>query len=617
MAIGLLSGSSKNTSSPKGFANSPSLQFQLGPSPAQDTGFTVIGDTGSKVTYVSSLGNLQFNRGTVFSNIQNQDINFVGTGTGNVIVSGLQRNISTNTGVLVVKGGIGIANGLYTGEDINVNGLTIGRGYDGTNNIVITGAARQITNDVDFDGENSISIGWSALTNISSAQNSIAIGRYAMSSGSNLTNTIAIGDSSLQRVGSIISMPVGNISAISVGTMTVVTVVNHQLSTGSAISIIGLGGTLGANLNGKNYLARAITPNNLLLYDFVANDNTYDLAVNSIYSLIDGKNPLVDSTGWSGSVTSSTVSRQIVTYANVGLGTNAGQSFYNGQHNFFIGNNSAPNLTTGSFNFFIGYEVSTNMITGDNNISFNSKVLQNGRSNQIGFGNVFYFDGISTTTIGSSLFVSDSNYGNYYNESTGFFNSTGALRVNGGAGIRGSLHIGANLTVTNSGTVTLSPSTGTVTINPASTGTIDNMSIGATVAGPGVFTTVNITNTASSTGGTTGALQVLGGVGVVKNIHVGTSINVDTANVRSTASSTSTTTGAVTVVGGVGVRGSVYSKDGNPYQNNLLYSPKVTVGATVPLNPNIADFWINTNNLGEYQYILDGTSTFWIQIAQL
>jgi len=614
---GLISGSSKNSSSPTGFANSPALQYQLGPSPAQDTGFTVIGNSGSVVTYASSLGNLQFDHGTIYSNIQNQNINLVGTGTSNVVVSGNQPNGSVSTGVLVVQGGVGISKGLYTGQDINVNGLTIGQGYNGTNNIVITGVASSITNSVDFDGENSISIGWSSLTKISSAQNTIAIGRYALSSGTNLTNTIAIGDQSLKSAGTISSLPVGNINAISTGTMTVVTVFNHNLSTGSAILITGLGGTLGSNLNGNSYLASILTTNTFALYNLYYPDDLYNLATDSIYSVISGKNSLVDSTGWSGSVTSGTVSRSIVTYSNIGIGTNAGQSFYNGQHNFFIGNNAASNLTTGSFNFFIGYDVSSNMTAGDNNISFNSKVLQNGRNNQIGFGNVFYFDGASTTTIGSSLFVSDPNYGNYYNESTGFYNSTGALRINGGAGIRGSLYIGANLNVTNSGTVTLSPSTGTVVINPASTGTIDNMVIGSVKPNTGTFTVAQVTDTSASAGANTGALQVLGGVGVVKNIYAGTSVDTNTLNVRSTAAANSTTNGAVTVAGGVGVQGSVYSRDGNPYENNLLYSPKVTVSATVPLNPHIADFWINTTNLGEYQYVLDGTSTFWIQIAQL
>jgi hypothetical protein len=156
-----------------------------------------------------------------------------------------------------------------------------------------------------------------------------------------------------------------------------------------------------------------------------------------------------------------------------------------------------------------------------------------------------------------------------------------------------------------------------VVINPASTGTIDNMVIGSVKPNTGTFTVAQVTDTSASAGANTGALQVLGGVGVVKNIYAGTSVDTNTLNVRSTAAANSTTNGAVTISGGVGVQGSIYSQDGNPNENNLLYSPKVTVSDTVPLNPHIADFWINTNNLAEYQYIIDGTSTFWIQIAQL
>jgi len=45
-----------------------------------------------------------------------------------------------------------------------------------------------------------------------------------------------------------------------------------------------------------------------------------------------------------------------------------------------------------------------------------------------------------------------------------------------------------------SATVTISPTgTGTVVINPNSTGTIDNMNIGASVAGTGRFTSVTVT----------------------------------------------------------------------------------------------------------------------------
>jgi hypothetical protein len=612
----LLSGSQKNTSSPSGYANTPNLQYQLGPTPTNNTGYTLIANSASQATYVSSLGNLQFNLGTVVSNLPNQNITFIGTGTGNVIVKGLQTNVSTTTGVLVVQGGVGISKGLYTGQDINVNGLTIGRGYSGANNIVITGAASSITNNVDFDGENSISIGWSALGGLTSSQNSIAIGRYALSSGTNLTNTIAIGDSSLQKAGTISSVFVGNISSISTGTSTTITINNHGLSTGSSIKISGVGGLLGTNLNGNTYLTNVISVDTVSLYNFVYPDDLYYFANDSVYSLVFTRNSAVNSTNFgTGTVTSAVAYKNIVTYANIALGTNAGQSFYNGQHNFFLGDSAAPNFTTGSFNFFIGYNVGENMITGDNNISFNSKVMRSGYSNQIGFGNVFYYDGIGKTSLSSSVFMGDTSA---YSDATGSFNGTGALQVYGGAGIRGSVYVGANLSATGTGIVTLAPiGTGTVAIYPSTTGRIDNMVIGAYNAQTATFFAATVSSAIDTMNVTSGALQVVGGVGIAKSAYMGLKTDTDTLNVRSTAAANSTTNGAVTIAGGVGVQGSVYSQDGNPNVNNLLYSPKVTVSSTAPVNPNIADFWINTNNLVEYQYIIDGTSTFWIQIAQL
>ena len=99
----LLSGSLLNTSSPTGFANPRQLQYQLGPTPNTSTGFTLIANSSSQITYVSSLGNLQFFSGTVYSNIPDRNIVFIGTGTGSVLVQGTQTNLSTSTGVLTVS----------------------------------------------------------------------------------------------------------------------------------------------------------------------------------------------------------------------------------------------------------------------------------------------------------------------------------------------------------------------------------------------------------------------------------------------------------------------------------------------------------------------------------
>jgi hypothetical protein len=63
------------------------------------------------------------------------------------------------------------------------------------------------------------------------------------------------------------------------------------------------------------------------------------------------------------------------------------------------------------------------------------------------------------------------------------------------------------------------------------------------------------------------------------------------------------------------VPGSIYSADGNPNENYLLYSPKVTLSTSAPDGPRVGDFWINPDIGVELQFIRDGTSTFWIQFT--
>lgn len=606
-----------------------------------------------------------FSSGTVYSNIPDQNITLIGTGTGNVTVTGSVANTSTDTGVLVVNGGIGIANGIWTGDDIHVNGLTIGQGYEGTNNVVIRGFANSVTNDI--DGENNIAIGYNTLLGLSSAENTIAIGRNALGTGTFVANTIAIGDSALSKSNSIQSLLVGDIVSITTGSTTTVTILSHGLSTGTEIIIEGILGTV--ELNNQNYLINSVGTDTLVLYSIYDVNLTTPIATTQEY--LGGGN----------------IQREINAYSNIAIGTSAGTNFYDGVQNFFIGHNVAPFFTTGSYNFFIGHEVGGNMISGDRNIAIGGNQLVNGANDQINIGSVFYYNGGGYLELNANTGVG------LGDESTS--TDTGAFNVYGGAGISGSLYVGGRLDVTGVGEILLSPTNANVRINPDGSGTVfiypedtnpgnmDNLAIGVYRPREGHFTnldadTVHIASTASSTSTTTGALTVAGGVGVQGDLWVGgiihgtvegaviantstfatnvqideatsntnyyitlapaiggfeiinadTLLSYDTTNnvltvpvlaVTSTASSTSTTTGALTVAGGVGIKGSVYSQDGNAEENYLVYSPKVSVADYPPTTAtnHVGDYWINSLNFKQYQWIKDGTSTFWIQIAQL
>ncbi len=116
--------------------------------------------------------------------------------------------------------------------------------------------------------------------------------------------------------------------------------------------------------------------------------------------------------------------------------------------------------------------------------------------------------------------------------------TTGSINnVNIGATTRGT---GAFTTLAANSTVSLTPSnagvtisptgSGNVVINPATAGTIDNVAIGNTTRGGGSFTVLNANNTVSFTAGSSststssGTLQISGGIGLSENIYAGGNI---------------------------------------------------------------------------------------------
>jgi hypothetical protein len=98
-------------------------------------------------------------------------------------------------------------------------------------------------------------------------------------------------------------------------------------------------------------------------------------------------------------------------------------------------------------------------------------------------------------------------------------------------------------------------------------------------------------------------------------------IKVGSANIANTTISTSTTTGALVVGGGIGIAGNVYadalrtttgiywSGNGNPIAG-ITY----TASASSPAGPSKGDQWYDTVSDILYEYIFDGTSSYWVDI---
>jgi hypothetical protein len=542
----LLSGKTLRSGGSNTFINLKGAQPQFPPDADQTTGYTISTNALSISTATNTLGNLVHYKGEIYSNLPNGNITFTGTGTGTVIVSQPTISLSTDSGSLVVHGGIGVGGNMIIADDIVVNGITVGQGYQGINNISLEGAPALTPTDNFNDGQESISIGWGSLQNISSANRSIAIGVNALSSGTGLRGNIALGDSALMSSGILPEFLVLSIVTATTANPAVLTVNNHNYTTGTEVVINNVQGMV--ELNSNVYWVKVIDTSTVQLFS----DNILGTPV--------------DSTGYGSYIGSGTIHRVLLSDNNIGIGTNAGRSLYDGQQNLFLGDNIAVNLTTGTSNFFLGHDAANNLTSGNRNISIMGDNLVDQMDDQISIGAIFYYNGQqlldlnTNVTLGTGL------------ESTA--TTTGALTVDGGIGISQSVNVGGALTVAGTGTVTLTPSSSaTVNIFPSPVpGDMNNIVIGDIQPRDGTFLNLRgdviyglSANNAIST--LTGAVQIAGGVGIQKDVWIGGVLHVNSINGAVNTSSIATNLNG-------GAPGSV------PYQSNTSTTAMLPLGTS-------------------------------------
>jgi hypothetical protein len=461
---GLLSGSLLRKGGSGEFIDLANAQPQLPPTDTTSTGFTIVTDGLFRTTYRSSLGNVEFKNAELYSSLTTGTIRILATGTG--IIS-----TTTNTGLLVVNGDIGVWGTMNIGKDININGITIGQGFEGINNIVVRGEAVPLPNDFET-GQSSIAIGHDNLLGIATSFKTIAIGRYALSSGTEISNSIAIGDSALKLTGVYQTVTVTTITNVTLSNPVLITAPGHNLTTGTAIKLFNINGTV--ELNDVVYYVGTPTTSTFVLYS--------DILITTP----------VDGTGYTPYVsgTTGTVNRLYYQDSNIAIGAGAGEQLIDGEDNIFIAHRAARLWTTGSNNIILGQNTAKFINSGSGIISIGGDNLVDGLDNQVNIGSVFYYDG------------------------------------------RGYAYIAAD-----------------------------------------------------------------------------TSVGLGT-------DSTGTSSGALIVAGGVGITGNVYSDPcGNPEEDYLLYTPRIHTTSTAPATARIGDVWIDETVPAYLQYIKDGTSTFWIQVG--
>ena len=609
-------------------------QPQLPPTDTTSTGYTLVTDGLLRTSYRQSLGNLEHYQGTIYSNLPDGTIKLTGTGTGFVHVTSSTESTSTVSGAFVVDGGIGVGKSIYTGKDIHVNGLRIGQGpVEGRNNIVITGAATPPINEFN-EGQESIAIGYDALTGMITSYKTIAIGRYAAQSGTDLTSVIAIGDSALRNIGIVKNLPVASVTGATQTSPTILSASDHGLTTGTAIIISGVVGM--EELNGPTFWVAVPNKDELELYQ----DNILG-------------NPL-DSTTFGLYVSDGTVYKILEQDNNVAIGEEAATNLIDGKDNFFLGYKVARNLTTGSYNFFLGHEVGQNMVSGNGNISIGGDNLVDGVNDQINIGSVFYYNGggylqlNADTGVGLGTASTSTEFG--------AFVVLGGMGVSENAIIKGPVHVvgGVNAVGTNTGDIVVDGGVGIAqdlwvggniygnvdTVQNLAGGAIGSVPYQISTGTTG-FVSIGEAGTVLTSDGTTPYWSAAG------NLNANTATYAQNIFVNAVVPSVQYPLALVEVIGDnspvdadatlyydtndgslkanvLTAATSIYSSDGNPEYNNpgpgggqLLYSPKVTVSNTTPLDPKVGDFWIYPDAAAELQYVKDGTSYLWVQTATI
>jgi hypothetical protein len=176
-----------------------------------------------------------------------------------------------------------------------------------------------------------------------------------------------------------------------------------------------------------------------------------------------------------------------------------------------------------------------------------------------------------------------------------------------------SLYLSGNTIDLAGATIKTDASTGAIAIIPNPTASNPNP-IGVVFSPAGTISTV--ATTAGVASGS--AISTASNVATIANTSIFTNVNV-----TSTTTSTSTTTGALVVAGGAGIAGrvtagnivttsGVYWANGAAYSSGSSGGMTYTTSTSAPVSPAAGNFWYDSSTDIKYQYINDGTSSYWV-----
>jgi hypothetical protein len=477
--------------------------------------------------------------------------------TGITSITNATDSSSTSTGALKVSGGVGIVKNLYVGGNSNIAGTETVTGTFTANGAVnLSPANFNVT--ISPTGTGSVTIAPNTL----GAIDNVAVGANTRASGA-FTTLASNGNATLSGNGSIVSLTPSGSGYVTINPGGVGSIDNMVIgaNTAKAGTFTALTATTSASLSPTGTVT--INPTTLSNMDNVDIGTT--TRGTGKFTTLDSNNVVTfsDSTDSSSSTTGAVkiaggvgIAKKLYVGSNLnvtGTTTLTDTLTANGAVNLDPSNKNISIQPTGTGTVTISpatVGAIDNMIIGANTpkgATFTTLTTQ-GNVTLNGSGSI-----VNLTPTGSGyVTINPASLGTINNMSVGATtSSTGKFTT---------LQATTSATFNTSGDVSIQPN-GTATIAPTTTGTIDNVNIRNTTRGTGKFTTlaanstVTVSDATESTSTTTGAVQIAGGVGIVKNLYVGGNTNIagnltvlgTTTTVKSTVT---TLTDPVIAVGG-------------------------------------------------------------------
>jgi len=482
---------------------------------------------------------------------------------------------------------------------------------NGTSNVNIATANGNITMGVNGTGNVAVISNTGAyVSGVVSASGNVT-GNYFIGNGSQLTGVSASSVNANALIGNTLSSNVLYSSLTSVGTLSNVSVAGNVV--GGNVITAGLISatadiTSAANIVGGN----VTTVGQVSATGNIQGGNVLTAGVVSATANVTGGNVL---TGGLISATATITSASNITGGNVLTGGVVSAT----------GNATFGNIGTAG-NISGANVISATTFTASGNVT-GGNILTVGAVSATGNiqGNVLIGNGAGLTSLtGANVTgtVANANYALNANSATyadhaniaDVANSVSGGNVSGQVGnalIAGTVYTNAQPNITSVGTLTSLSSSGNITGGNLLTGGL----ISATST---ITSAANITGGNVLTGGVVSATGNVTGGGV---ITTGPSGNISGANVISATTFTASgnvTGGNILTVGLVSATGNVFGNsirsdnycyaNGVPIPTGIVY----TAAASPPAGPDVADQWYDTTSDVLYEYINDGTSSYWV-----